>query len=325
MIQISEKAKLHMQGVTDQREYKCLQIKEKEMIQDIEPKIFDNAYKKIQPGADDPVFVFKGQSKRNDRVLMKVDEGDMIFPTVGEMKAWGAVEEDFTYLFSIDEEKYFLYMNFDKLSAQSSASQENIPEETGEYSWERIVRFRRNLPQYRCFAGMTAYHLYDWYRANQYCGRCGRKAVHDQKERMMRCSCGNMIFPKIAPAVIIGLRHGDSLMMSRYAGREYKGRALLAGFCEIGETPEQTVVREVMEEVGLRAKNVTYYASQPWGFDSNLLLGYYCDLDGDSEITLDKEELASARFVAREDIEYDPNLLSLTATMIEAFRKGEDK
>ena len=83
---------------------------------------------------------------------------------------------------------------------------------------------------------------------------------------MKRCPhCGNLIFPKIAPAVIIGLIHEDSILISTYADRPYKGRALLAGFCEIGETPEQTVVREVQEEVGLRVKNIRYFDSQPWG------------------------------------------------------------
>ena len=111
-------------------------------------------------------------------------------------------------------------------------------------------------------------------------------------------------------------------MISTYADRPYKGRALLAGFCEIGETPEQTVVREVQEEVGLRVKNIRYFDSQPWGFDSNLLLGYYCEVDGDISITMDETELATARFVKRDKIEEDKNLLSLTATMIDRFREG---
>ena len=165
--------------------------------------------------------------------------------------------------------------------------------------------------------------MYVWYRDNVFCGRCGAKTVHDKKERMKRCPhCGNLIFPKIAPAVIIGLIYEDSILISTYADRPYKGRALLAGFCEIGETPEQTVVREVQEEVGLRVKNIRYFDSQPWGFDSNLLLGYYCEVDGATSITMDETELATAHFVKRDKIEEDKNLLSLTATMIDRFRKG---
>ena len=110
--------------------------------------------------------------------------------------------------------------------------------------------------------------------------------------------------------------------MTKYAGREYKRYALIAGFTEIGETAEETVHREVMEEVGLKVKNIRYYKSQPWGFDSNLLLGYYCEVDGGTSITMDETELATARFVKRDKIEEDKNLLSLTATMIDRFRKG---
>ena len=91
---------------------------------------------------------------------------------------------------------------------------------------------------------------------------------------------------------------------------------------KVSETPEETVVREVMEEVGLKVKNITYYGSQPWGFDSNLLLGYFADVDGDDIIQLDEQELASAAFVDRENISPESNLISLTATMIEEFRLG---
>ena len=132
------------------------------------------------------------------------------------------------------------------------------------------------------------------------------------------------IYFRLMKPVIFFICRGiyQQVYLSTYADRPYKGRALLAGFCEIGETPEQTVVREVQEEVGLHVKNIRYFDSQPWGFDSNLLLGYYCEVDGGTSITMDETELATARFVKRDKIEEDKNLLSLTATMIDRFRKG---
>ena len=82
----------------------------------------------------------------------------------------------------------------------------------------------------------------------------------------MQCPvCNNMVFPKIAPAVIIGLTNNDQIMMTKYAGREYKRYALIAGFTEIGETAEETVHREVMEEVGLKVKNIRYYKKPAMG------------------------------------------------------------
>ena len=138
---------------------------------------------------------------------------------------------------------------------------------------------------------------------------------------MMQCPCcANMVFPKIAPAVIVGVTNGDRILMTKYAGREYKRYALIAGFTEIGETVEETVQREVMEEVGLKVKKIRYYKSQPWGFDSNLLLGFFCELADEHEICLDREELSLAEWVDYHDILDDPEKLSLTHNMMEYFR-----
>jgi NAD+ diphosphatase len=133
------------------------------------------------------------------------------------------------------------------------------------------------------------------------------------------------VFPVIAPAVIVAVTHGDRILVTRYAGREFKGIALVAGFCEIGERAEDTVRREVLEEAGLRVKNIRYFDSQPWGYASNLLLGYFCELEGSDEINFDHEELQSAFWISREELEpVKENLLSLTGTMIETFRLGKE-
>ena len=141
----------------------------------------------------------------------------------------------------------------------------------------------------------------------------------------MRCpDCGNMIFPKIAPAVIIAVTDGERLLLSKYAGRAYTRYALLAGFTEIGETAEETVQREVMEEVGLKVKNVRYYKTQPWGVESDLLLGFYCDLDGDDAIHLDQMELSMAQWFDRDKIPADDDGISLTREMIRVFKEGKE-
>ena len=111
--------------------------------------------------------------------------------------------------------------------------------------------------------------------------------------------------------------------MSKYAGRAYKKYALLAAFTEIGETIEETVQREVMEEVGLKVKNIRYYKSQPWSFSDTILMGFYCDLDGEEEITLDREELALAEWFRRDEIPVEPSRDSLTNEMIIKFKNGE--
>ena len=126
-------------------------------------------------------------------------------------------------------------------------------------------------------------------------------------------------------AVIVGVTNGDKILMTKYAGREYKKYALIAGFTEIGETAEQTVEREVMEEVGLHVKNIRYYKSQPWGYDSDLLLGYFCELAEEHKIELDETELSLAEWIDYKDVPDDPEGLSLTREMMQTFREKKKR
>ncbi len=285
------------------------------MIQDIGPKQFHNEYGKEKPGSDDTVFCFRGR----DILCVIGDDGEVSCPTFSELQI---PEDRLLYLFKIDEHKFF--MPKDDIWDMEEESEQREP--IRPYSYESTRILRRANPGYLCFAGMTAYHLYVWYRDNRFCGRCGNRTVIYDKERAMKCpDCGNIIYPKICPAVIVGVTNGTKIMMTRYAGRAYKGNALIAGFCEIGEAGEDTVRREVMEEVGLKVKNIRYFASQPWGFDSNLLLGYYCEVDGNDEVRFDENELSRAEWVDRSDIGQEESNLSLTATMMMYFKDHPEK
>ena len=98
--------------------------------------------------------------------------------------------------------------------------------------------------------------------------------------------------------------------------------ALVAGFTEIGETLEETVQREVLEETGLRVKNIRYYKSQPWGIVDDILAGFYCDVDGDTDIHMDESELKLAEWKTREELELQPDDFSLTNEMMLMFKNG---
>ena len=123
--------------------------------------------------------------------------------------------------------------------------------------------------------------------------------------------------------MIVAVTDGNRLLLTKYANRPGTvNYALVAGFTEIGETLEETVRREVMEEVGLRVKNIRYYKSQPWSFSSTLLCGFCCEVDGSREVRLDTEELAVAEWFEREDIPLEDDGVSLTREMIQMFRTG---
>ena len=276
------------------------------MIQDLENKKLYNEYEKMEAESGDGVFLFEA-----DQMFIRKDgDGNPSLPTAAEFP-----NTRLQYLFRIEGNKYFLAMgDEDKADIEAMDGME-----------KSSARNLRDLTHKElAFAAATAYHLYQWYRDNKFCGRCGTRTQHGSGERMLKCpSCGNSIYPKIAPAVIVALTDGDRIMMTKYRGRAYTRYALIAGFVEIGETAEETVIREVREEVGLKAKNVRYYKSQPWGTEQDLLLGYFCELDGDDTVTMDEDELSTAEWVHRDDMNMEDDGFSLTREMMIAFQKGE--
>ncbi len=279
------------------------------MLQDILPHHLYNEYREKELTESAKVFCFQDR-----RVyIARNAENELTLPSYGEISGVLPQDAGLQYLFSIEEESFFLLKGEEELV------------EVDTYHYENVRTLRQLVSKEVCFAVMTAYHLYMWYRDNQFCGRCGRETVHDKKERMMRCpACGNMIFPKIAPAVIVALTDGDRILMTKYADREYKKYALIAGFTEIGETVEETVAREVMEEVGLKVKHIRYYKSQPWGVDSNLLLGFFAELDGDDTIRRDEKELAEAEWFERSAMPAHDDGISLTREMMGIFEGGQE-
>ena len=270
------------------------------MLQEIEPRHLDNQYHPVPVGPGARICVF-----RDKDVLVSRREESVILPD------WELLKDDIVrsvYLFSVDEEPYFL------AELREDAV---LPEG---YMFDNVRSHRRLQPKYTVYAEMTAWHLYIWYRDNCFCGRCGHRTVHDGKLRMLSCpDCGNMIFPKICPAIIVGVINGDHILLTKYSGRAYKNYALIAGFTEIGETAEDTVRREVFEEAGVHVKNIRYWGTQPWGIDSDLLLGYFADLDGSSEIAMDREELSVAGWFHRDEMDIPADDVSLTNDMIRAF------
>lgn len=215
------------------------------------------------------------------------------------------------YLFSISGVGFYLV--------------EEPPVETGALHYEPVRMLRRIDTQWLAFGGMTGYHLAMWYENNRFCGRCATALEHAYDERALVCpNCGRVVYPNIAVAIIVGILDGDRLLVSRYAGARRGGYALVAGYVEIGETLEEALRREVMEEVGLNVKNIRYYTNQPWGFSQTLLVGFFADLDSKPGIQLEQRELSEAVWLSREEMPESDASISMTAKMMEAFRLGED-
>ena len=273
------------------------------MIQDIFPHKLDNHYyPDRKPVAGSIVLAYRKQD-----VLVKGD----LFPRVSELPAGCA--DNLIYLFSLDDDNYFFL----------DAKDEDMALPEG-YELVGVRSFRRSgiAEKYRVFLAYTGLQLANWYRGNSFCGWCGKKTFIDANERALRCECGNVIYPRIVPAVIVGVTNGDRILVTKYK-TGFAHFALVAGFTEIGETLEETVQREVMEEVGLKVKNIRYYKSQPWGIVDDILVGFYCDVDGDDTITMDQGELKVAEWRFRDEVELQPDDYSLTNEMMKMFKEGK--
>jgi NAD+ diphosphatase len=271
------------------------------MLHDIAPQRFYCEYKRLTPQRGDFILAFAGED-----FCLKEGAGESALLRFEDFSADAA---SFRYLFSIDAARFFL-------APEAILPRGALRRETG--------FFRTMEPRWLSFAGITGHQLYLWYAAHRLCGRCGAAMRHAEAERSVRCGqCGLTAYPQISPVVIVGVFDGNRLLMTRYARGPYKRYALVAGFAEIGEALEDTARREVLEETGVRVKNPRYYKSQPWGFSSSLLSGFFAELDGDARITLDRTELAEAVWLERGDLPPTDNNISLTAEMIEAFRAGK--
>ena len=298
------------------------------MIQDIYPKVFHNEYKPEAPDKDSVILCLEGHE------LICKDTEPVEFYCFGELFSR---PEYLIYLCRIDDTCY--YMTQDRQAFDPNARRQGVRSLLNDLSVPRDVRF----------AASVAYHFGRWEVSVRFCGECGAKTEFEgmlsasrgyllnrqdalsgrqdsQIERAARCPvCGHIYYPRINPAVIVGVTRGDELLITHYARtRGITVDALVAGFCEIGETLEETVRREVMEETGLRVKNLRYYKSQPWGIAADLLAGFYCEVDGESEIHVDEKELANASWVKREEIKGQPTDNSLTNEMMVMFREGKE-
>ena len=282
------------------------------MFQEIAPHELKNQYTPREPKKDDLVFFYHEQ-----KIILQVENGITSLPSVCQAKdKWQINTDDpkeLQYLFQIDDRALFL-------------SFQEVEDRDG-FSYHNLSELRTMQPGWLSFAAVTAAHLAAWYENHKFCGRCAAPMRHKADERAVVCpKCGLVVYPSIAPVVIVGVTDGDRLLLTRYNRKHggYQRYALNAGFVEIGEQLEDTVRREIMEDVGLKVKNIRYYKSQPWGFSNSILAGFFADVDGDTTIHIDPEELSEGVWFDRKDLPMDDTGLSLTWTMIELFRAGKE-
>ena len=229
------------------------------MLHEIGPHKLYNEFRKQAPKPNDFLVVYVG-----DKSLLKKNGESYEIPRVADFNRESIPCH---YLFSIDDASYFLAESYVSKTLADAMPEDYVlcPTRTYRYMGDPLLRL----------GGATAAHIAHWESLNKCCGRCGNITVRSDKERAIICpKCGNTVYPRISPVVIVAVRNGDKLLMAHNIDNPNPRLFLISGFVEIGESLEQAVHREVMEEAGLRVKNIRYFGSQPWPFSDSLIAGF---------------------------------------------------
>ncbi len=164
-----------------------------------------------------------------------------------------------------------------------------------------------------------AVQIVEWDRTHRFCGRCATPLNLRARERAKECPrCGLLQFPRLAPAVIVLVQRGRELLMGRSRHFAPGVYSVLAGFVEPGETLEEAVEREVLEETGIKVKDIRYFGSQPWPFPHSLMIGFTADYAG-GELAINHEEIEDAGWFTAETMPGRPGKISIARRLIEWF------
>ncbi len=177
-------------------------------------------------------------------------------------------------------------------------------------------------PDFFYLAGRAS-QILEWDKTHQFCSRCGNAVNASETERVKICPhCKLFFYPRISPSMIVAVTKDDKILLARSPHFTEKVYSILAGFVEPGESAEETVHREVQEEVGIKIKNLKYHHSQPWPFSNSLMLGYTAEYES-GEIVIDGVEIEDAGWFSRDNLPPLPTKISISRTLINMYINKE--
>jgi NAD+ diphosphatase len=276
------------------------------MIQDIFPHRFNNQYQAGHPiKEDDFILHFRDRS-----LLLKISGEEFELPRKRDFPGFSD-QRSFTFLFSLNEVSCFL------IEGDLETDKPDLI--------FREINFFRTIPQPEiAWVSIAGFHLRNWYGQNKFCGKCGAAMQHKPDERALICpDCHTVVYPKISPAVIVAIISGDKLLLARNVNFPGSWFSLVAGYVDVGETLEETLKREVKEEVGLDIRNIRYYKSQPWPLSGSMMIGFIAEADENQSILIDNKEIAEAAWFTRGNLPPHSSTISIAGEMIEKFERGE--
>ena len=162
------------------------------------------------------------------------------------------------------------------------------------------------------------HELLYWDQNTRFCGVCGAPMRMDTDISKKCTHCGKEVWPQLATAVIVLVHKGDEVLLVRARNFRTEFFGLVAGFVETGETLEEAVHREVMEETGIEITNLRYFGSQPWPYPCGLMVGFNADYVS-GEIHLQRSELAKGAWFRKDNLPTIPEKLSIARKLIDAW------
>lgn len=190
-----------------------------------------------------------------------------------------------------------------KICAIELLSVEDLPKQ---YSIKTIRQSFFDLEGNGDFELARACALLTWNKDTKYCSQCGGKLYRKQPETAKLCpTCGKIYFTRIEPCIIVLVHKGDKMLLGRHVQRNQEFFSCLAGFIEGGESAEHAVAREIMEETGIKVKNIQYRGSQSWPFPDQLMLAFTAEYES-GNIKLQEDELSAADWFDRDNCPTTP-------------------
>lgn len=273
----------------------------------------ESIYKSFKPGLIPSIekgesswwFVFSG-----DKLLVKETERGPQIPLTDNLEKAGITPVRSQYLGIFREQACF-----------SVEAQNSIPAPEGmEF---RELRSLLGVVEDDVFlvAG-KGIQIVDWDRSHQYCGRCGSATETKQDERAKICpKCGMLFYPKLSPAVIVAIVKDGKLLLAHNNRFRPNWYSVIAGFVEPGETFEECVQREVMEEVGLKVKNIKYFGNQPWPFPNSLMVAFTAEYES-GEIKVDGIEISDAGWFTQDTFPDTPGKTVIAGHLISWYKEN---
>jgi len=274
------------------------------MLHEILQGTFDNQFQMVQEVQDNEYLL----CYKDDQILLKQEGEELSIPRKKDFSPLPDTNEAI-YLFALNGSHFFLLFDF--------------PDNRENFIYKKIFDLRLLKNGEVSWMGVLGYQLMNWYISNQYCGHCGTKTVLKKDVREIVCpSCGKVVYPNVSPAVIVAITSGNKLLMAQNAKFRGKFYSVIAGYVEVGESLEQTVIREVKEETGITIRNLRYYKSQPWPYSASLMVAYFAEADDTQELIPDPEEIAELGWYERGNLPPHPGDYSIAGEMIELFEEG---